>query len=234
MAFFSTFNSELLGVYDNEISVTYFSKGNNGKFFGRDALENVHHAGGSPQNHPTLSNVMRNTNGHVFLNGSFVFEWEWDVGGVTEAEMDAYISLVSPDMVNPNITFTKDIANNKLIMTMSDADMQIPSWTGKTVAWHPKAPKAKITVTSDESEFVCVTCLNGTYDDYTFDQITIEPSSSLEITRPDCTVCYVMFSDHVAKDTAVLLGKKMYKVSSPTLNITNDQPNRVRVLRYYK
>lgn len=233
MAFFTSMQGELLGVYDNEISVTAFSP-TTGQVYGRDSLENVHHAGGAPQPHPTLSNVMVNTNGHVFLKGSYTFEWEWNSGDITESEIDAYIAEVQPSIVNPSVSFSKDIANNKLTMTMTSSDMQISSWTGKTIQWHPKAPIARIIANSDDCEFVCVTRLNNTYNDYTFDQITIEPGSSMEIVRPDCTVCYVMFSDHVIKDTNVLLGKKLYKVSSATLNITNDQPTRVRVMRYYR
>jgi hypothetical protein len=234
MAFFANYRPVLIGVYDNELSVSHFQPNNNGKMLGRDTLENMHHSGGQPELHPTLPNIVKNTNGHVFFKGSFVFEWEWNPNEISEEEIDAYINLVAPTIINPNVTFTKDLENNKLTMTMSDADMQVPTWTGKTIEWHPKASKAKLIATSDESEFICVTRLNGIYNDYTFDQITIEPNTSLKLVRPDCTTCYVLFSDHVAKDTSVLLGKKMYKVSSTSLTVTNNQSQRIRVLRYYK
>lgn len=233
MAFFSSMRSELIGVYDNELSVALFTP-TTGQIYGRDSLVNVHHAQGSPEDHPTLPNIIKNTNGHVFFKGSYQFEWEWNPGEVTEAEMDAYIAEVSPAIVNPSVSFTKDVVNNKLIMNMTSADMQVTRWTGQLAQWHPKAPKALIRSMSDDCEFVCVTRLNNRYNDYTFDQTTIEPGQSLEIQRPDCTLCYVMFSDHVVKDTAVLLGKKMYKMSSQTLSVTNNQTERVRVLRYYR
>jgi hypothetical protein len=233
MAFFSSMRSELIGVYDNELSVALFTP-TTGQIYGRDSLQNVHHAKGSPEDHPTLPNIIKNTNGHVFFKGSYQFEWEWNSGEVTEVEMDSYIAEVSSAIVNPSVSFTKDVVNNKLIMNMTSADMQVTGWTGQLVQWHPKAPKALIRSLSDDCEFVCVTRLNNTYNEYTFDQTTIEPGQSLEIQRPDCTLCYVMFSDHVVKDTAVLLGKKMYKMSSQTLTVTNNQTERVRVLRYYR
>lgn len=233
MAFFSSMNAELIGVYDNELSIALFTP-TTGQIYGRDSLQNVHHAKGAPENHPTLPNIIKNTNGHVFFKGSYQFEWEWNPGEVTEAEIDAYIAEVSPAIVNPSVSFTKDIVNNKLIMNMTSADMQVSDWTGQLVQWQPKAPKVLIRSMSDDCVFVCVTRLNNTYNDYTFDQTTIEPGQSLEITKPGCTICYVMFSDHVVKNTTVLLGKKMYKMSSPSLSVTNDQTERVRVLRYYK
>jgi hypothetical protein len=233
MALFTTYgNPNLIGVYDNELMVSHFLPNNNGKIFGRDSLDNVHHSGGSPEDHPILSNVMKNTNGHVFLNGSFKFEWEWPEGDVTEQEIDDYRDLIA------NLPFASvyvvEKATNKVIITMANANFEIPDWSGHPMPWHPKAPFVKLTATSDESEFVCVSRLNGTFDTYTFEQRTIEPGETLTLTRPDCDTCYFMFSGHVLKDTQVLLSKKLYKVTSESLEITNNQSDRIRILRYYK
>jgi len=233
MALFANHHPVLLGVYDNELSVALFQP-SVGQIYGRDTIENVHHAKGAPEDHPTLSNVIKNTNGHVFFKGAYQFEWEWNPGEVTEEEMDSYIAEVLPAIINPSVSFTKDVENNKLIMSMTSADMQVSGWAGQLVQWHPKAPKALIRSMSDDCQFVCVTRLNDTYNDYTFDQTTIEPGHTLEISRPDSSVCYVMFSDHVTKDTTTLLSKKMYKMTSQTLSVTNNTQERVRVLRYYK
>lgn len=232
MAFFSNYHPTIIGIYDNELYVSYFEPNNNGKVLGRDLLDNVHHSGGSPEDHPTLSNIMKNTNGHVFLNGSFRFEWEWSEGNVTEQEIDDYIDLVSTLPSSSLFTVQKD--TNKVIMTLADANFEIPDWIGQPMPWHPKAPKVKLTATSDESEFVCVSRLNGTFDTYTFEQRTVEPGETLALARPDCDTCYFMFSDHVLKGSQVLLSKKLYKVTSPTLEITNNQTHRIRILRYYK
>jgi hypothetical protein len=232
MAFFSSFLPQLIGVYDNELVVSYFSPGNNGKVLGRTALENVHHSGGSPENHPTLPNIIKNKSGHVFLKGSFSFEWEWPEGNVTEQELDNYINLVSTAVGSTPYTLEKSAS--KITMIMPDANYQIDDWSAPLAQWHPKAPLASLTATSDQSEFVCVTRLNGTYSDYTFEQRTIEAGETLEVERPESTTCYFMFSDHVVKGTTVLLSKKLYKVTSSTLQITNNQTDRVRVMRYYK
>lgn len=234
MAFFSSMQTELIGVYDNEISVTRFTASAN-QVYGRDSLENVHHSGGAPQNHPTLTNVIKNTNGHVFLKGSYEFEWEWNPGDVTEAEVDAYIAEVTPTILYPALSFQKDMANNKLILTMpSTENRQYADWTPQAIEWHLKAPKGAIKSTSADCKFVCVTRMNNTYNDYTFDQITVEAGNSLEIVRPASTVCYVLFSHDVMKDGNTLTGEKLYKVTSASLNITNNQADRLRVLRYYK
>lgn len=234
MSLFSNNTPVLIGVYDDELSVTHFTPNNKGKILGRDSLENVHHAGGDPENHPTLPNVMRNTSGHVFLHGSFTFEWEWPEGLIAEKEIDDYIDLVTNIPLPMEYPFTIIKDTNKLIMQLPDANFRIPEWMRQPTPWHPKAPIAKIVSESDESEFVCVTRLNGSYNLYTFEQRTIESNESLVLSRPDCEVCYLMFSDHVAKGSQILLSKKLYKMTSETLEVLNNQINRVRILRYYK
>lgn len=232
MAFFSNYHPTIIGVYDNELYVSHFPTNNNGKVLGRDSLENVHHSGGVPEDHPSLSNVIKNTNGHVFLNGSFTFEWEWLEGGVSEQEIDDYLDLIANLPISTPFVATK--GTDKVTITLADANFPIADWIGQPMPWHPKAPIAKLTATSDESEFVCVSRLNGTFNTYTFEQRTIEPGETLTLTRPDCDTCYFMFSDHVVKGAQVLLSKKLYKVTSQSLEITNNQPQRIRILRYYK
>ena len=232
MAFFSSFLPQLIGVYDNELVVSYFPANNMGKVLGRTALENVHHLVGSPELHPTLPNIIKNKSGHVFLKGSFSFEWEWPEGNIAEQDLDNYISLVNNMTDLMPCTIQK--GTNKITMIMSDVNYQITDWSAQTPQWHPKAPLCTLTATSNESEFVCVTRLNGTYSNYTFEQRTIEPGETLELVRPDSTTCYLMFSDHVLNETNVLLSKKLYKVTSPVLQITNNQTDRIRIMRYYK
>ena len=231
MAFYTNVMADLLGIYDAELSVWHYKPGNNGKVLGRNSLQNVHHSGGNPEEHPTLTNVIRNTNGHVFLNGSFDCEWSWEPGEVSEAEIDAYLALVEPVR---GAVITKDMANNRLLMSISDPNMLYPDWTTQNLEWHPKAPNSKITMASNDAEFLCVTRLNGTYSQYAFEQRSIEPGESLVIERPASDVCYVLFTDHVLKGQGVLIGKKMYKMTSQSLTVTNNNPNRIRVLRYYR
>jgi hypothetical protein len=233
MAFVSNHIPTLLGVYDNELAVYLFPSNNNGKILGRDSLENMHHAGGSPELHPTLPNVIKNTNGHVFLAGSFQFEWRWDPADVSEEDVDNYITLLQ-SQAPAEATITKDVATNTIIMTLSDSNYHVPQWTGRLIEWHPKAPSAKIINTSDDSEFICVTRLNGTYHEYNFDQISVEPNESLEIVRPTCEKCFVMFSGDVTAGQKNLTKHKMYKLTSSSIEITNNGDQRIRVLRYTK
>jgi hypothetical protein len=233
MSFFSNYHPILLGVYDNELLISHFPSNNNGKVLGRDSLENMHHAGGSPELHPTLPNVIKNTNGHIFLAGSFQFEWRWDPADVSEEDVDNYITLLQ-SQIPPEATIIKDVDNSTIMMTLSDSNYYIPQWTGRLIDWHPKVPYAKITNTSDDSEFICVTRLNGAYHEYDFDQITVEPNESLEIARPTCEKCFVVFSGDVAAGQKNLTKYKMYKLTSSSIEITNNGDQRIRVLRYTK
>lgn len=233
MAFFSNHTPVLLGVYDNELSVSHFPPNNNGKTIGRDSLENTHHAAGSPELHPTLNNVIKNTNGHVFLEGSFQMEWRWDPEEVTAEDMTAYAALLESQAPTGS-TVTNDLDNHKILLDLPDGNFEVPEWSGQLVQWHPKAPYAKITNTSDDAEFICVTRLNGTFHQFVFEQKTMEPGETLTVDRPSCETCYVMFTGDVAKGEAALLKNKLYKLTSPTTEITNNGAKRIKVLRYTK
>lgn len=236
MAFESNIKPKILGIYDDELFVTHFESGNNGKYLMRNSLTNMHHSGGTPEYHPTLSNVVKNTNGHVFVNGSFQFEWSWDPGTISEIDVDSYLNLVNGENINPHFSLEKDYDNNRLLGNLLIPNDRIDNWVSMYIKWHIAAPRAKCTFTSEESEIICVTRLNGSFSKYSFDQKTIEPNETLQIDKPDCEVCYIMFTDHLYKSdsTAMLMKNKMYKLTSTSININNPSTSRIRILRYYK
>lgn len=236
MAFESNIKPKILGIYDDELYLTHFESGNNGKYLMRDSLTNMHHSGGTPEAHPTLPKVVKNTTGHAYINGSFTFEWEWNPGFITETELDDYINFFNLQNTNTNYTLQKDFANNKLIGTLSDCKPLTNDWSNLQTQWVLAAPKAKCTFTSDESEVICVTRLNGSYSSYTFEQKTIEANETVEIQRPDCTVCYVLFTDHLLKTgtPTILMKNKLYKLSNPSITLTNPGTTRAKILRYFK
>lgn len=236
MAFESNITPKILGLYDDELLVSHFEPGNNGKYMARDNLANMHHSGGSPEAHPTLAKVVKNTTGHAYINGSFRFEWEWDAGYITEVELDAYIEFFNSTNTNVNYTLEKDFANNKLIGTLVNTKPQTNDWTNLQTQWVLSAPKAKCIFTSDESELICVTRMNNSYSSYTFEQRTIEGNETLEVQRPSSSVCYVLFTDHMLKANTptTLMKNKLYKLTNPSISLTNPGPTRAKILRYYK
>jgi hypothetical protein len=236
MAFEANMTAKILGLYDNELLLSHYEAGNKDKFISRDSLSNMHQSGGTPEPHPTIPNVIKNTNGHIFINGSFRFEWEWNVGTIPESDVDAYLNLFSSENLNPHFTITKDFANNKLIGNLLIPNDRIDNWVSNYIRWHIAAPRAKCTFTSDESEIVCVTRINNTFNQYSFDQRTVEAGQTLEIERPNCNTCYVMFTDLLLKTgtDVALMRTKMYKLVNPSISVTNNNSSRVRILRYYK
>jgi hypothetical protein len=236
MAFESNIIPKILGMYDEELLLSHFEPNNKGKYMARDTLANMHHSGGAPEYHPTIPNVIKNTNGHVFINGSFKFEWEWEPGSISESDVDSYLDLFSSQNLNPHFTIAKHYSENKLIGNLSIPNDVISSWTSNYIQWHIAAPKAKCTFTSDESEIVCVTRLNGSFNQYSFDQKTIESGETVELSKPNCTTCYLLFTDHVVKTgtSTVLMRIKLYKLVNQSIFVTNINESRVRVLRYYK
>lgn len=236
MSFESNMIPKVLGLYDDELLLSHYESGNKNKFISRDSLSSMHHSGGAPEYHPTIPNVIKNTNGHIFVNGSFQFEWEWDAGTIAEFDVDAYLSLFNSENINPHFTIVKDFANNKLIGNLLIPNDQIDNWISHYIRWHIGAPRAKCTFTSDQSEIICVTRLNGSFSKYSFDQRTIEAGATLQIDKPDCETCYVLFTDHLYKagSTNLLMKGKLYKLTSSSISVNNPATGRVRILRYYK
>lgn len=238
MAFFANYKPILIGSYDDELLVSHFPSLNNGKFMGRDSLENVHHAGGSPQLHPSIPNVMRNYLGHVHIKGTFQYVCEWPDGGITEDDIDQYIALIGSYNLPAgqwDVIKTGDV--NKFIINFSAPIEPITEWSLNVaggVEWFPAAPKMTQYHTSDESEILCVTRLGDMFSRYAYDRRTIEPSEQYTIDRPTCEKCFVIFTEDVSSGTKQLTSKKAYKLTSDSLTITNTSDKRVMIMRYYR
>lgn len=231
MAFESNMVAKILGLYDDELFLSHFEPGNNGKYIMRDNIANAHHSGGALTSHPTLPNVVSCFNGHLFLNGTIKVEWEWEPEQISEAEIDAYLAEVAPTL--SQYTFTKDIANNKLHADVT-TDWQSTEWVNNHIKWQIASPKAKVTLNSDDAEIICVTRLNGSYSKYTFTNRTIEAGETIELTRPEVDSCFLLFSDVVNSGDKALRSKRLYKFTSETLSITNNNAHRVKIVRYTK
>lgn len=238
MAFFANYQPTLVGVYDNEISITHFQPNNNGKFIGRDSIENAHHSGGYPVFHPTLSNVIKNTVGHVYTHGTYEIVFEWPDGGVTEQEIDQYIALVdSYNLPAGRWDISKTDNPNIIKVNITNTMPQILEWSPNMIGgveWIPGASKITLYNRSDESEFVCVTRLEDLYSVYSYDCRTVEPNEQYTIDRPESEKCFIVFSEDVSTEAKQLNRFKAYKLTSPTLNITNTSERRVLVMRYYR
>jgi hypothetical protein len=236
MSVSSNMMPKILGLYDDELLLSHYGPGNQGKFIARDSLSNMHHSSTALEYHPTLSNIIRNTNGHVFVNGSFQFEWSWDAGAIAEADVDAYLNLFNSENINPHFTLQKDYTNNRIIGNLLAPNDRIDNWISMYIKWHIAAPRAKCTFMSEDSEIICVTRLNGSFSKYSFDQKTIEAGATLQVDRPTCETCYVLFTDHLykAESTMLLMKNKMYKLTSNNITVANPSSSRIRILRYYK
>lgn len=238
MAFFANFQPLLVGVYDDEISIAHFRPNNNGKFIGRDSIENAHHGGGYPEFHPTLSNVIKNTVGHVYTHGTYEIVFEWPEGEVTEQEIDQYIALVdSYNLPAGRWDVSKTDKPNVITVTITNTVPQISDWSPNVIGgveWIPGAPKITLNNRSDESQYICVTRLGNLYSVYSYDCRTIEPGEQYIVERPESEKCFVVFSEDLAAGEKQLTAFKGYKLTSPTLEITNTSDRRALIMRYYR
>jgi len=231
MAFESNITPKILGLYDDELLVSHFEPGNIGKYIMRDSIASAHHSAGALNPHSTLANVVSCFNGQLFLSGNIRAEWEWKSGQISESEVDNYLTTISPALTN--YTFTKDMANNKLYADIT-TDWQSSEWVDNHIRWQIASPKAKVILNSEDAEMLCVTRLNGSYSRYTFMNRTIESGETITLSRPEVESCFLLFSDSLNSGEKILRSKRMYKFVNATLNVTNNNARRVKIVRFTK
>ena len=235
MAFFSNMRPSMIGAYDDELVIWHYPSGYPNGVIGRDSILDMQHGQRNPERHPDMPKVVKNKTGHVYFAGSFRVEFVWKDGQFEEKEVDDYIALIN-QFHSPNGYFdvTKDMANNKMILRIANTNPSIPEWRGYVIPWLLGTDVVAVYNDSEESEFLCITRLNGTFPLYTFEQRSIEPGETITVERPDCSKCYIIAIKDLMSGEKTLTGKKVYNLVNDTLTLTNNGSERVLILRYYR
>ena len=221
-----------IGTYDN-IKVGYASNVVAGTYITRDSLSDMIHSGGNPEQHPEYSFIVKNQNKNHFVKGSWELWWEWAPGQYTEEQIDTYIGICSIN--RPGLSLSKDMANNKVIATLSEASIEISEPSQFHLPWSLSTDIAGIKALSDGGEIFCCTFVNGTYNTYTIDSLSVEPNSTKEVAKAG-ELCYIFTTEDLTSTNAVPIQKYtayklMYSVSKEFTNSSLD--TRARIFRIY-
>ena len=234
MAVTTNLDNYLAGEYNNEIRVVVTKPTTSGLRVTRSALSDAIHQNDSPVYHSTYNHVIKNKNGNYFFKGSWDLKFEWNSGDLTEAQVDQYIGLVTP-FAHPNMTYTKDMANNALTISISDADVTMSDWGNYQPQWLLKTDRGTITSTNAGGELYCIQILNGRFADYTIESKTIAASASETISKEGSDYCFVMFTGDVTKGSTTLNEHQAYRITSSSVTVTNSSStDAIRVFRIYR
>lgn len=230
----TNFDQYVAGEYNNEIRIVVTKPTTNGLRIARNSLSDAIHQNDSPTQHSTHAHVIRNKNANYMFKGAWEMKFEWDSGDFTETQIDDYISLITP-FSHPNMTYTKDMANNRLTIDISDADITISDWGNYQPQWLLKTDRGTITSKNDGGEKYCINVLNNRFSDYTIESKTIAASASETIDKQGSNYCFVIFTGDVTKGSTTLNAHQAYRVTSSSVTVTNSSStDKVRVFRIYR
>ena len=184
-----------------------------GRYIKRDTITDAIHHNNNIVYHPTHSFLMeiRNLNQPI-------------------SEIDIFISVTH----NDSYTVTKDFANNKVIKTLSNADVPIPSWEGTALKQTYGLATAKTTFrATSEGAYSCIAIYNNNYSLYTVETKTIEAGASLTVDKQG-TTCHLYTMGDLHKENISLPGFRIYNLVSDNTTLTNNNSNRIRIVRIYK
>ena len=215
--------------YENELKLGYGTNIPTGCYIKRDSLSDAANIGGVPVYHPEYDFIIESRNSNFFLKGSWELSWEWTAGQFTEAQIDTFISLIP--LTRPGLTVSKDFANNRVVATITEADIEISGWTDYRFPWALACDNGKIEAIADNSAIFCCTFMNNTYTSYTIEAITIPAGSSLTVDKTGETHCYILCTNELVKDTLTLSPFIGYKVVSPQISLSNNLAESVRLFR---
>jgi hypothetical protein len=219
-------------IYDRQLEISHALSGQPECYIRRTSYDDIWYHNGLPtdRDHPTLSYVYSNHNyTNFFINGIMRFEWSWtSEENYTEAQLDSYISLVD----NSHTTFSKDLPNKTLTATVNVGDVQYSDWSERLFNWNLKSPVFKMTMVSEDTEYVCITPLSDTMA-YSHRLKTVQPGESV-FTEKLGTECYVLFTSELSKGELTLNGLQLYKLSSGNITLTNNGATAVKIIKVYK
>jgi hypothetical protein len=221
---------QYIGTYEGEIRLGFAELIPANRYISRNELADSVHNGGNPTYSLEYPALIKNRNSNILMRGAWDVTWEWDAGTFTEAEVDQFINQ---PQYHPTAVATKDFANNTVSLSIVESNIPTDGWQDRRAPWILPARIATVTATS-EASIMCVTILNGEYDKYSILSNTVSPGASITVEKIGDAHCYMVIGGPLMKDTTELSAYKAYKLTSPSVTLTNTGTELVRIVRISK
>lgn len=222
---------ENFGDYDGEFGVAK-ARLDPGEGAEREGFDTFIHSGAGMIYHPDQPKIVKTRVPWPLLSGSFRFEFKWEEGEFTEEEIEDYINLVSPSLDAGTIC-VKDMAGRHLYFDTPEVDVRMPEWENclKRLPWTPYSSYAKIGAVT-EARIVCLVIKNNRFDEYSYEQKTIDVNQTLTVDRAEKEKCFVLFTGPVRTTSGKeLVTLEPYSLTSQNIEVENTGSERIRVIR---
>ena len=159
------------GRWDNDINTAsaVFSPG---QWIKRDSLDDPIHHGGAQITHIDKPYLLENRFLNNFVSGSWRITWEKE--NFTDQEIEDFITYC------PMQGWTTTITDTQVIRETADANAQVLVWEEYRLKYQLKSSTVKIEALT-EGEMFCLSFLNGTYENYKVEAITLEANQNIKI-----------------------------------------------------
>jgi len=225
--FFEFWNCNTL---DNEMQFSFTKATKNGDFISRTQLIE------SPdpkfhQEHETNTNIFKNSMAHVLCSGSFCVTQEWtDKDNISLKDIDEFETLIKSQV---NCEVVKDLKNKKVVVNyIYDGTNNI--WSEPAFNYLLNVGKAEIKIIEDNSDMVCVVRVNKNDDTWKVRQLDILANDTVAIDKPNCKLCYTVFTKEVYVGDTKLDKWATKKQTTSSINVNNKNAVPVKILQYYK
>ena len=94
--------------------------------------------------------------------------------------------------------------------------------------------KAEIKITQDNSDIACVVRVNKNDATWKVRQLDILANATVAIEKPDCELCYTVFTKEVYIGDTKFDKWTTKKQITPSIDVTNKNDVAVKILQYYK
>lgn len=203
-------------------------------FVGREGVDEIPHANGNPDDHPTLNKVKRAGSNYILSKGIITVyaDWEGDTDPPSSDDVDAYIShLQSRNFSQPAKNVVKTDTRLEFDFT---ADKEITGGPYEMFDWNIKSSRAGIIIKDPDTYLACILRLGDNPFDWTFSDYIVKAGETLSISKQG-TECYLFICgpSFIIGDT-ILQDKSVKKLTSSNASIQNNGSKTAKIGMLYK